>query len=249
MIVAPGPLPNKLFQPSWSEDGHHFCYMSSAVDPPPPGGTPTTLNLGGVGLPSRAVAEVGMRFEMAGVGVAAGSLHNDRAIVVSATRTWAIQLSSGRVLWTRTANSTGPAVHYFVASPDGRFVADNSVPCCPIGVSVGSATLIGPDGTALATVPGWVHGFSWNGSLVVVSTAVDEKGVQVLNRATLNPVWSAPNDLKWARTATDPTNGGHVAVGVSPTGAYAGSDGFQAAYDLHVIEATGKAYLLHGQVR
>ena len=77
-----------------------------------------------VGQAPRNVVQVARMYDRASAGVAACSIAKDRAVVIQgtsigmATQVWVVQLSNGRVLWTRS--NTGD----IRTSIDGQYIAE-----------------------------------------------------------------------------------------------------------------------------
>src|SRR5258708_33162677 len=99
---------------------------------PEPRGVPAVLQIVTPGQAPRSVAQVGRIYEQVFTGVAACSVRKDRAVVIQSfgnspaiAEYWVVQLSTGKVLWTHTFDSSkAPLV---VASPDGEYIAETTV--------------------------------------------------------------------------------------------------------------------------
>ncbi len=170
-VVATPAVTTKGFAGTWSDDGQHYCSMVSKSLLPPAGGEPATLQVAAVGQAPRNVVQVGRMYDQSSTGVAACSVEKDRAIVVhsgSAGNTlefWVVQLSTGRIIWTRSYPGDGPSVD-LRASRDGQFIAENKNNCCP-ATSI-STTIYSPTGAVLGHLTAAVQAFSWDGSLAVL---------------------------------------------------------------------------------
>src|SRR5205823_15035549 len=129
-LVASPTVNTKGFSGTWADDGRHYCSMVSKSAQPPAGGEPATLQLTAVGQAPKNVAQVGRMADQAGSGVASCSIERDRAVVAdygSAGNTvqfWVVQLSTGRILWTRSY--TGQDVSSFDIRPsrDGQYITE-----------------------------------------------------------------------------------------------------------------------------
>src|SRR5438874_2097600 len=164
-VVPAPPTPFKGFG-TWADDGQHYCSMVSSSVQPPAGGEPATLQLTTVGQAPKNVAQVGRMADQAGSGVASCSTERDRAVVAdygssgNTLQFWVVQLSTGRILWTRSYAGQDASTYQVVASRDGQLIAENKYT-----PSVGTVTTIyGPTGVVLGRPTGWVQGFSWDGS-------------------------------------------------------------------------------------
>jgi hypothetical protein len=191
--VVPGAAtPFKGFG-TWADDGQHYCSMVSKSTLPPAGGEPATLQLTAVGQAPKNVVQVGRMYDQSSTGVAACSIEKDRAIVVhsrSAGNTlefWVVQLSTGRILWTRSYPGNGPSVD-LRASRDGQFIAENKNNCCPATAS--STSIYGPTGAVLGHLTAAVQAFSWDGSLAVVGAYAGPVSVVRWRDGTV--LWTGP---------------------------------------------------------
>ena len=207
-IVASPAVNTKGFAGTWADDGQHYCSMISKSALPPAGGEPATLQLTAVGQAPRNVAQVGRMYDQASAGVAACSLQKDRAVVVqltsigTAVQLWVVQLSTGRVLWTRPSGDIR-------ASRDGQYIAE-------IGNAQGAASpttmIYGPTGALLGNVAGRVQAFSWDGSLAVLG---DYGGpVSVIRWRDGTVVWTGPTGSDYLDAMPEP-GGQRIAVSVS----------------------------------
>ncbi len=166
MVVATPAVTTKGFAGTWSDDGQHYCSMVSKSQLPPAGGEPATLQVTAVGQAPRNVVQVAKMYDQASSGVVACSVNKDRAVVAqwtsigTATQFWVVQLSTGRILWTR------PNSGDVRASVDGQYIAEISY---NQGTQISTTTIYSASGAVLGHVAGRVQAFSWDGSLAVVA--------------------------------------------------------------------------------
>jgi len=192
---------------TWADDGQHYCRMVSPSVLPPAGGEPATLQLIAVGQAPKNVVQVGRMADQAGSGVAACSVERDRAVVAdygssgNTVQFWVVQLSTGRILWTRSYAGQDVSTFDIRPSRDGQFIAENKYT-----PSAGSVTTIyGPTGAVLGHPTGWVQAFSWDGSLAVVGS---------FNYGPLSVVRWRDGSVVW----TGPTGGGYLGAMPEPGG-------------------------------
>jgi len=165
-VVATPAVTTKGFTGTWSDDGQHYCSMVSKSQLPPAGGEPATLQVAAVGQAPRNVVPVAKMYDQASSGVVACSVNKDRAVVAqwtsigTATQFWVVQLSTGRILWTR------PNSGDVRASLDGQYIAEISY---NQGTQISTTTIYSASGAVLGHVAGRVQAFSWDGSLAVVA--------------------------------------------------------------------------------
>jgi hypothetical protein len=208
-VVASPTANTKGFAGTWADDGQHYCSMVSKSALPPAGGEPATLQLTAVGQAPRNVARVAKMYDQASAGVAACSIEKDRAVVVQGTGTgpntvqfWVVQLSTGRILWTRS--NTGDTV----ASRDGQFIAEISY--SPPGGSSASTTIYNASGAVAGRLAGRVEAFSWDGSLAV--EMADYNGpVSVVRWRDGTVLWSGPAGAGYYEAMPEP-GGQRIAV-------------------------------------
>jgi hypothetical protein len=148
-------------------------------------------------------------YDQASAGVAACSIEKDRAVVVqgtpigTATQVWVIQLSTGRVLWTR--QNAGD----IRTSIDGRYIAEVSY---NQATAKSTTTIYSPTGGVLGHVAGRVEAFSWDGSLAVLG---DYGGpVSVIRWKDGTVVWTGPSGEGYLDAMPEP-GGQRIAVSVS----------------------------------
>ena len=239
-VVATLPGNTKGFPGTWADDGQHYCSMASASPLGQPGGNPTTLQVTTVGKQTRNVVQVGRAYEQAFIEVAACSIEKDRAVIVqsgsshNAFQLWVVQLSSGRILWTRSYTADGTTMVNIQASRDGQFIAENQNSCCPTATR--ATTVYGPTGAVLAHPTGTVDGFSWDGSLAVLG---DYGGpVSVVRWRDGAVVWSGPSGAGYWTALPEP-GGQRVAVSVRDP-QHLQTTGF-APVDIYVVRPDGHA--------
>jgi hypothetical protein len=208
-IVASPAVNTKGFAGTWADDGQHYCSMVSKSALPPAGGEPATLQVTAVGQAPRNVAQVARMYDQASAGVAACSIEKDRAVVVqgtpigTATQVWVIQLSTGRVLWTRS--NTGD----IRTSIDGRYIAEVSY---NQATSKSTTTIYSPTGGVLGHVAGRLEAFSWDGSLAVLGDYGGPASVIRWRDGTV--VWTGPTGGGYLDAMPEP-GGQRIAVSVS----------------------------------
>jgi len=237
VVVSLGPN-HKGFGGTWADDERHYCQSVGRSPVPPPTGEPATLQLGAPGSPPRPIAQVGTVSQQTSVGSAACSVVGDRAVVVQSggqgigTRQfWVVQLSTGRVLWTRSY-TTDFAVVTIVASRDGRYVAE-----VRSGTGQASSTVVyGPTGSTVTRLAGAINGFSWDGGLATVSAA--EGSVSVIRWQDGSHVWGAPQGQTFFGALGEP-GGQQLAVALR-------TPEYQQfpLIDLYVVSPDGEATLL-----
>jgi len=200
-VVATSATSSKGFG-TWADDGKHYCSMVSSSQLPPAGGEPATLQLTTVGQVPRNVAQVAHMYDQASSGVVACSVNKDQAVVAqwtsigTATQFWVLQLSTGRILWTR------PNSGDVRASVDGQYIAEISY---NQGTLVSTTTIYSASGAVLGHVAGAVNAFSWDGSLAVVGS---------FNYGPLSIVRWRDGSVVW----TGPTGGGYLGAMAEPGG-------------------------------
>jgi hypothetical protein len=191
--------------------------MVSKSSLPPPGGEPTTLQLTAVGQAPRNVVQLGSANQQSGSGVGGCSIEKDRAVVIQSggqgigTRQfWVVQLSTGRILWTRTTPFDGQATSEVSPSRDAQYIAVVTYQCCP--ASVASTTIYGPNGTVVGHVSGRVEAFSWDGALAV---QMEDYGgpVSIINWRNGTVVWKGPSDGGYLGAMLEP-GGQRIAISV-----------------------------------
>jgi len=196
----------------WADDGQHYCQMVSRSTLPPAGGEPGTLRFVTLSGAVRNVVQVGLMGQQFGSSVAACSQERNRAVVTqnasvgTTTQFWVVELSSGRILWSR---SLADSPTYVSASRDGQYVAIPSV-------DGAMTTIYGPTGAVAGRVHGSVRGFSWDGSLVVLG---DYAGARpMVSRWRDDTVlWTAPQGATYSQDLPEP-GGSRVAVAVMVPG-------------------------------
>jgi hypothetical protein len=225
-IVATLAGNTKGFPGTWADDGQHYCSMASESPFGQPGGKPTTLQVTAVGQAPRNVVQVGVVYEQTSVSVAACSIEKDRAVVVqsggqgmSTAQLWVVQVSTGRIIWTRSYPLDGSTLIDILSSRDGQFVAEVRYihPAAEAGT-----TIYGPSGAVAGHFSSRVDGFSWDGALAVLG---DYGGpVSVVRWRDGTVVWSGPSGWAvmpepggqrvaiWVRNPDHPQTGGFPPV-------------------------------------
>jgi hypothetical protein len=232
-VVATLAGNTKGFPGTWADDGRHYCIMASKDALGQVGGVPATLQVTAVGQAPRNVVQIGRVYEQTSAGIAACSIDKDRAVAVqsssigTAVQFWVVQLSTGRVLWTRPSGDIR-------ASRDGQYIAEISY-----NQTTGSSstTIYSPTGAVLGHVAGRVDGFSWDGSLAVQMAAYGEQ-VSVINWRSGTVVWKGPNNGGYLEAMPEP-GGQRIAVSLSdPLHPQAG--GF-APRNVYIVGPDGQA--------
>jgi hypothetical protein len=207
-MVASPAVNTKGFAGTWADDGRHYCSMVSKSALPPAGGEPATLQLTAVGQAPRNVVQVGRMYDQASAGIAACSMEKNRAVVVqltsigTAVQLWVVQLSTGRVLWTRPSGDIR-------SSRDGQYIAEISY---NQATAKSTTTIYGPTGGVLGHVAGRLEAFSWDGSLAVLG---DYGGpVSVIRWRDGTVVWTGPTGGGYLDAMPEP-GGQRIAVSVS----------------------------------
>jgi len=206
-LVASPTVDTKGFRGTWADDGQHYCSMVSKSALPPAGGEPATLQLTAVGQAPRNVVQVGRMFDQASSGVDACSIEKDRAIVAEgdsigqARQFWVVQLSTGRILWTR---SNGGDVR---VSRDGQYIAE--MPYAQPGTSSTAATIYNSSGAVVGHLAGRIEAFSWDGSLAV--QVADSGAVSVVRWRDGTVLWSGPAGAGYYDAMPEP-GGQRIAV-------------------------------------
>lgn len=243
-VVAQVPVDQKVFSGVWADDQTHYCQVVRVSLDAPPEGEAGMLQVGAPGETPRNVTRIGTfyprGFMGGGPGIAACSIQGDRAIIgqsggqgIGTRQYWAVQLSTGLVLWTHTPVPTRTGVVEVVASHDGRLVAENQA-----DQSHGSATIYGADGAPLARVPTWINGFSWDGSLAVMSPSWMGGPVAVMRWRDQATVWSGPEGGYGACEGFSEPGGTRLAIGLRDP-ALPQTNGCEPV-NLYVVSAEGK---------
>lgn len=217
---------------TWADDGQHYCSMVSKSALPPAGGEPATLQLTTVGQAPKDVAQVGRMYDQSSSGVVACSPAKDRAIVAqwnsigSTVQFWVLQLSTGRILWTRA--NTGD----IRASVDGQYIAE-------VSYNQATTAIYGASGAVLGHLAGAIDAFSWDGSLAVIGN-FNNGPVSVVRWRDGTVVWSGPAGGSFLGAMPEP-GGQRIAVTVSnpqhpQTGGFYPGDVYVVGPDGHAIE-------------
>ena len=221
---------------TWADDGQHYCSLVSKSALPPAGGESATLQLTAEGQAPKNVAQVGRMYDQSGASVAACSIEKDRAVVAqlaSAGNTiqfWVVQLSTGRILWTRASGDIR-------TSRDGQYIAEISY---NQSTRRSTTTIYGPTGAVLGLAAGAIEAFSWDGSLAV--QVADNNGpVSVIRWRDGTAIWSGPSDAGYWDAMPEP-GGQRIAVSVRDpehpqTGGY-------PPHNVYVVGPDGKAIRL-----
>jgi hypothetical protein len=208
-VVATLAGNTKGFPGTWADDGRHYCSMASKDALGQVGGVPATLQVTALGQAPRNVVQIGRVYEQTSAGIAACSIDNDRAVAVQSSSTgtavqfWVVQLSTGRVLWTRPSGDIR-------ASRDGQYIAEITY-----NQTTGSSstTIYSPTGVILGHVAGRVDAFSWDGSLAVQMENYGGQ-VSVINWRSGTVVWKGPSNGGYLEAMPEP-GGQRIAVSVS----------------------------------
>lgn len=209
-LVASPTVNTKGFAGTWADDGRDYCSMVSKSVAAPAGGEPTTLQVTAVGQAPRNVVQVGRVYDQTSVGVAACSIEKDRAVAVqsasigSTVQFWVVQLSTGRVLWTR------PSTGDIRSSRDGQYIAE-VVRSQATGST--TTTIYSPSGAVLGHVAGRVEAFSWDGSLAL-QMADYNAPVSVVRWRDGTVLWTSPSGAAYYDALPEP-GGQRIAVSVS----------------------------------
>jgi hypothetical protein len=235
-VVASPPQSTKGFAGTWADDGQHYCSMVSKSALPPAGGEPATLQVTAVGQGPRDILQVARMYDQASSSVVACSLAKDMAVVAQgtsigmATQFWVVQISTGRILWSRS--NTGDVR----ASADGQYIAEISY-----NQATGNATttIYGATGAVLGHIAGVVDAFSWDGSLAVVGT-FNYGPVSVVRWRDGTVVWSGPIGGGYLGAMPEP-GGQRIAVTVSDpqhpqTGGFYPGDIYVVGPDGHAVK-------------
>jgi hypothetical protein len=178
-------------------------------------------------------------YDQASAGVAACSIEKDRAVVVqgtsaeSAVHVWVVQLSTGRILWTRSSGDIR-------SSRDGQYIAEMT-----FNQATGSSTttIYSPSGAVLGHLAGGVKALSWDGSLAVM--AQYGQPVSVVRWRDGTVVWRGPSEGGYLDAMPEP-GGQRIAVSVSDP-QHPQTGGFPPR-DVYVVGPDGQAVKLLSDV-
>jgi outer membrane protein assembly factor BamB len=166
------------------------------------------LQLTAVGQAPKNVVQVGRLADQASAGVASCSIERDRAVVANyassgnTVQFWVVQLSTGRILWTRPSGDIR-------SSRDGQYIAEISYDQTTRN---STTTIYSPSGAVLGNVAGRVEAFSWDGSLAV--QMADNNGpVSVIRWRDGTVLWSGPTDGGYIDAMPEP-GGQRIAISV-----------------------------------
>jgi hypothetical protein len=219
---------------AWADDGQHFCTIVSPIPHGEPGGVPATLQLTAVGGAPRNVAQAGRVFDQTSVGVVACSVQNDRAVVTqnnslgTASQFWVVQLSTGRILWTRPSSD-------IVASRDGRYVAEIVYDLQTHQTA--TTTIYSSTGKVLAHFKGSLSAFSWDGSLAVAAENATAS-LEVVRWSDGTVIWRGPSNGHRLAALAEPSGDGFAILLSDPR--FPWKDGFYPG-DLYVVGRNGTA--------
>jgi hypothetical protein len=228
---------------AWADDGRHYCLLDHPSQLPPVGGEPTTLRVSAPGQQARVVTQVGEASQRSYSSVAACSVEQDRAVVVESgaqylptAKVWVVQLSTGRILWSRSFTGDVAGVH---ASRDGQYVA-------VVALQSWTTTVYDGSGTAVAHLTGSVEAFSWDGTLAAVrfegQTAAERK-VEVVRWRDGTAVWTGPAGQGFLGAIPEPAGGaGRLAIGMHDQAA-SDAKGYPIG-DVYAVGPDGKATTL-----
>ena len=206
-LVASPTVNTKGFSGAWADDGQHYCSMVSKSKLPPAGGEPATLQLTAVGQAPRNVAQVARMYDQASSGVDACSIEKDRAVVTQGTSNgqavqfWVVQLSTGRILWTRPSGDIR-------ASRDGQYIAE--IIYSPPAGGNATTTIYDSTGRVLGHLSGRIEAFSWDGSLAVLVGNANAP-VSVVRWRDGTVLWSGPAGAGYYEAMAEP-GGQRIAV-------------------------------------
>jgi hypothetical protein len=147
-----------------------------------------------------------------------------------AVQVWVIQLSTGRVLWTRS--NTGD----IRTSIDGQYIAEISY---NQATRNSTTTIYGASGAVLGHVAGAINAFSWDGSLAVIGN-FNYGPVSVVRWRDGTVVWSGPASGGYLGAMPEP-GGQRIAVTVSDpqhpqTGGFYPGDVYVVGPDGHAVK-------------
>jgi hypothetical protein len=253
-VIAPMDAGAGSFQGTWADDELHYCqivpFYSIGPNAVPTGanGVPATLRLNTPGGTPRNVAQIGKVYQQAATYVAACSVQADRAVVVElggVSQYWVIQLSTGRVLWTRDFgfNASTGRFELVVASRDGQYIAEvhNTR---TVKQPTFESTIYGSTGSVVGHVAGAVQAFSWDGSLAVVGAKEAQLSVMRWRDSTV--IWSAPRGVWYGGWAQPEPGGTRIAVGAfNPANPF--SNRGPEPLDLYIVSADGRPPVVWAQ--
>jgi hypothetical protein len=231
----------------WADDQTHYCTVDPFSANPPNSGETGVLRVGTLNEKPRDVTRIGTIYPRTlnggGPALAACSLRSDRAIVsqsggqgTGTRQYWAVQLTTGRVLWSHTPSSSSLGGVEVVASSDGLYVAENQ------GNQSGSvSTVYGPTGAVVGHVSGWISAFSSDDSLAVVGASWTGP-VNLIRLSDQSTLWKGPDGIGYGywQGVAEP-GGTRIALGLRDP-AFPQTTGF-APVDLYVLSASGQVLL------
>lgn len=233
------------FGAAWADDGLHYCTLVSKSVAPPAGGEPATLQLTAVGQAPRKVVDIGRRYDQLGARVAACSIEKDRAVVIESNslyvtdQLWVVQLSTGRILWTRKTSGD------IFSSHDAQYIAEINYGKTesPQPGPNATTTIYSPNGAVIGHLPGQVRAFSWDGSLAV-RMADDAGPVSIVRWRDGTVLWTDTTSGRYSGALPEP-RGQRIAVTITApwtTGNY-------NPRNVYVIGPDGQAIKLLTNVR
>jgi hypothetical protein len=150
--------------------------------------------------------------------VAACSVQFDRAVVyqsggqgVGVAQYWVVQLSTGKILWTRTFDIGLPV--QIVSSRDGQYIAE-TVAILTGNQASWTSTILGPDGSSVGRLDSAVIAFSWDDSLAVVQSGSDP--VKIVTVQGDRTVWTGPTNYFVTEMRAQPGGSG-LALWLQPS--------------------------------
>ncbi len=236
-----------LLDAAWADDNRHVCVIAQ-----PPGNGPDqglgTLWLAQPGSPARLVHRVGQ--VGSAPAVLACSVASNRAVIAGELNAHipdpggtthlitllvqVIDLTTGAVLYEHPYGETASVAVFVVASPDGRYLAENRI---SDPISGGSVVKEITTGRMVTTFPhASVVGFSWDGGRVNLhfgdGTTDETRVVDLVSGST---VWTHP---------------GPVTIGFRPRSSdfVAELDDPAGGYDLLLVPQVGPATVIARQV-
>ncbi len=236
---------------AWADDERQFCQMSpkGGLDT----GTPAILSLVPTdGPPMLNGVQIGtypaVATNLPPPSVAACSVENDRAVVFQATdpsalavQDWVVQLSTGRILWTHSIKVPGSPVGIGIAAThDGRYVAETVWSAGQV-----TATIYGPDGSAISHLAAFVQAFSWDGSLVVTS-ASSGSTVSLVRWRDGAVLWTGPEGFHFVGARSEP-GGSRIAIGITDKENPTGLAQARTA-NLYVLSADGQVLWMRNRI-
>jgi hypothetical protein len=200
---------------TWADDGQDYCQIAA----------PATLQLVQPGHQPQTIAQVSSpASDQVGTSVAACSVRQDRAVVVrtgpsgNATQMWVIQLSTGKVLRTRSYTAGGATDSYEIhASLNARYVAEVKIHQQQPSPVASTTIWNEADGSLATILTEGVNALSADGSLAVSDTPGPGARVTVFQWQA-GQKWTSPAGLRFVGAIPEPGGTG-IAVALQPAGA------------------------------